>query len=87
VYLLINIPKEIRKKTRICNPDIFSLSLYYFISDEWKITTDIIRVRGYVTMFILYRSTLIKHAMAAPSKQSSLDSFFKKQRIDSDAGN
>jgi hypothetical protein len=40
------VSKEIRKKKRICNPDIFSLSLYYFISDEWKITTDIIRVRA-----------------------------------------
>jgi hypothetical protein len=32
-------------------------------------------------------STLIKHAMATPSKQGLLDGFFKKQRIDSDAGN
>jgi hypothetical protein len=36
-------------------------------------------------------STLIKHAMATPSKQRCkqglLDGFFKKQRIDSDAGN
>jgi hypothetical protein len=29
-----------------------SLSVYDFISDERKITTDIIRVRGYVAMFI-----------------------------------
>jgi hypothetical protein len=31
---------------------IQSLSVYDFISDERKITTDIIRVRGYVAMFI-----------------------------------
>jgi hypothetical protein len=46
--------KKIRKKTRICNPDnsIPLRLLYDFISDERKITTDIIRVRGYVAMFI-----------------------------------
>jgi hypothetical protein len=46
--------KKIRKKARICNPDnsVPLRLLYDFISDERKITTDIIRVRGYVAMFI-----------------------------------
>ena len=44
-------PGELKNReyvTRI----IQSLSVYDFISDERKITTDIIRVRGYVAMFI-----------------------------------
>jgi hypothetical protein len=45
--------KKLEKKNReYVTRIIQSLSVYDFISDERKITTDIIRVRGYVAMFI-----------------------------------
>ena len=44
--------KKLEKNREYVRQIIQSLSVYDFISDERKITTDIIRVRGYVTMFI-----------------------------------
>jgi hypothetical protein len=44
--------KKIEKKREYVTRIIQSLSVYDFISDERKIMTGIIRVRGYVAMFI-----------------------------------
>jgi hypothetical protein len=44
--------KKFEKNKEYVTRIIQSLSIYDFISDEQKITTDIIRVRGYVAMFI-----------------------------------
>jgi uncharacterized membrane protein len=44
--------KKLEKNREYITRIIQSLSIYDFISDEWKITTDIIRVRWYVAMFI-----------------------------------
>jgi hypothetical protein len=44
--------KKIEKKREYVTRIIQPLSVYDFISDERKITTDIILVRGYVPMFI-----------------------------------
>jgi hypothetical protein len=44
--------KKLEKNKEYVTRIIQSLSIYDFISDEQKITTDIIRVRGYVAMFI-----------------------------------
>jgi hypothetical protein len=44
--------KKLEKKREYVTRINQSLSFYDFISDERKITTDIIRVRGYVEMFI-----------------------------------
>jgi hypothetical protein len=44
--------KKIEKKREYVTRIIQSLSIYDFISDERKIMTDIIHVRGYVAMFI-----------------------------------
>jgi hypothetical protein len=44
--------KYLEKNREYVTRIIQSLSVYDFISDERKITTDIIWVRGYVTMFI-----------------------------------
>jgi hypothetical protein len=45
-------PTDIKGAREYVTRKIQSLSIYNFISDERKIMTDIIRVRGYVTMFI-----------------------------------
>ena len=44
--------KKLEKNREFVIQIIQSLSVYDFISDEQKITTDIIWVRGYVMMFI-----------------------------------
>jgi hypothetical protein len=44
--------KKLEKNKEYVTRIIQSLSIYDFVSDEQKITTDIIRVRGYVAMFI-----------------------------------
>jgi hypothetical protein len=46
--IAIFLKKKIEKKREYVTRIIQSLSVYDFISDERKITTDIIRVRGYV---------------------------------------
>jgi hypothetical protein len=44
--------KKLEKNREYVTQIIQSLSVYDFISDERKITSDIIRVRGYAMMFI-----------------------------------